>query len=99
MKRHVLLCVAVLLVALGVVAGCSPNTDYTARFIGYTELPDGKKVALVTPVRQADDRQTASTDIFDLEPGEFVLIHVTGRSWDTPQSTPVREIVSRAAKR
>lgn len=91
--------IASLLVVLGLLAGCSTKADYSARFIGYTNLPDGTRVALVAPVQQSDDRQTAFTDIPDLRPGELVLIHYTGRSWDIPQSTPEREILSRAPGR
>lgn len=97
MKARVFLVAAVLLVILGLLAGCSTKPDYSARFIGYTNLHDGTRVALVAPVAQTDDRQTAVTDIPDLKPGELVLIHYTGRSWDTPQSTPEREILSRTS--
>lgn len=98
MPKRVLVAMVVLMVILGSLTGCEPEPDYTARFIGYTNLPDGKQVALVAPVQQADDRQTAYTDIADLRPGELVLIHYTGRSWDTPQSAPEREIVSRTSR-
>jgi|GEM_PF-2860566 len=97
MKSRVILVAAVMLVVLGLLAGCSTKPDYSARFIGYTNLSDGTQVGLVAPVEQADDRQTAFTDIPDLKPGEIVLIHYTGRSWDTPQSTPEREILSRSS--
>lgn len=97
MKSRVILVVAVMLVIWGLLAGCSTKPDYSARFIDYTSLPDGTRVALVAPVEQADDRQTAFTDIPDLKPGELVLIHYTGRSWDSPQSTPEREILSRGS--
>lgn len=96
MRHRVFRALAVLFFVGGLLVGCSPKADYSARFIAYTNLPDGKRVALVAPVEQADDQQTAFTDIPDLEPGELVLIHYTGRSWDSPQSTPEREILSRA---
>lgn len=99
MERRVVLAFAVLFVVFGSLIGCTPKPDYTARFVGYADQVDRKQVALVAPVQQADDQQTAFTDIPDLEPGELVLIHYTGRSWDSPQSTPEREIVSRATRR
>lgn len=97
MRARILHAAVVLALALGLRAACTPAPDYTARFIGYKDLPDGTRVAVVAPVEQQDDEQTAYTTIPDLEPGELVFIRYSGKSWDVPQSAPEREIVSRAS--
>lgn len=96
MTRRVLVGFTAAMIALASLVSCSAPPDYTARFIEYRTFGEGEGVAVVAPVQQADDRQTALTHIPNLKPGTLVLIRYTGRSWDSPQTTPEREIVARA---
>lgn len=77
------------------VAGCAPRADYSARFVRYDSLPDGTRAAVVAPIQQPDDRQTAYVALDDLEPGDAVIVRATGREWDQPQWKPEAEIVGR----
>lgn len=87
---------ALALVVLVCGAGCAPRAHYTARFLRYQTLENGTRVAVVRPVApDSDPEQSAFTDRTDLRPGETVRIRVTGRSWDTPQWMPEREIVDK----
>ena len=83
---------------IGLMTACAPKADYSARFLRYATLPDGTRVAVVAPIAQQDEAQTAYTDIQDLKLNERVLVHVVGRSWEMAQWVPEREIVSRTSQ-
>jgi hypothetical protein len=83
----------VLALLAAALTGCAPSTDYSARFVRYDLLQDGTRVAIVVPVGQPDDEQTAYVSRSDLKPGEVVFVRATGRDWDQPQWKPEREIV------
>ena len=88
---------AVALFCAGLLVGCAPPTDYSARFLRYEVLEEGTRVAVVEPVAAGADReQRAFTDLDDLRPGETVYIRWVGKDWDAAQTLPEREIVSRA---
>lgn len=99
MRRQLFTVVAIAIATTALVGGCSAKPDYTARFVGYKDMPGGERVALVSPVQEPGEQQTAYTNISDLKAGEYVYIHYTGRSWDVPRSKPEREIVSRSPRR
>lgn len=85
---------------LGSLAGCSSKGDYSAEFLRYQTLEDGTRVAIVAPTAAgADPEQAAYSKFDDLKRGERVIVGWVGRSWDTPQWMPEREIVSRADSR
>jgi hypothetical protein len=90
-----------LLLAAVMILGCAREADITARFLRYTTLQDGTRVAVVSTVASGaePEEQTAYTDISDLETNETVVVRWVGRSWETPQWMPEREIVSRLARR
>ena len=97
MKSRMSLAMVVLLVCLGLLIGCAPTADYSARFLGYTTLQDGTRVAVVAPLAESTEAQTAYTNIRDLKPDEIVLVRWVGRSWEMAQWKPEREIVSRGS--
>ncbi len=88
------------LVLASALAACAPKADYSARFVRYEMLEDGRRVAVVDPVTTGgrSEEQLASTDITDLKRDELVGIHYVGRSWDEPRWMPEREIVSRGLR-
>ena len=96
MKSRAFFALIILCVAL--IPGCAPKADYSARFLRYTTLQDGTRAAVVAPLAESTEAQTAYTDIADLKANEIVLVRWVGRSWETPQWKPEREIVSRTGE-
>jgi hypothetical protein len=88
-----------LMAAVGVslvLRGCTSANDYSARFVRYTSLQDGQRVAVVQPVDYlSPGGEVAYSRFEDLRPGELVSVRFVGRSWDVPQWKPEREIVTR----
>lgn len=98
-RRFFLVSGTLSVLAVLLLSGCAPSTDYSARFVRYGTDEDGQRIAVITPLAEEAEEQTAFTRIDDLEPGEEVYIHYTGKDWDQPRDMPEREIVSRAKGR
>lgn len=90
MKR---IAVSLLLAVVVLATACAAPADYSARFVRYERLQDGSRVAIITPLSQENEEQTAYADAKDLEPGDVVRVRAMGRDWDQPQWKPAREVV------
>lgn len=90
---------AMLTLAVTLLVGCAPETDFTARFLRYETQPDGGRVAVIQPTAQGADpgELLAYTKYTDLVPGEIVYATADGRDWDQPQYAPAASIVRRAS--
>jgi hypothetical protein len=96
-ERATLIVALMLASVVGTLVGCAHEADVTARFLRYVTLQDGTRAAVISPVASGaqPEEQRAYTGMADLKPGEIVLVRWVGRSWETPQWRPEREIVPR----